>query len=42
MCLAAFIINKRSDELSIAGGFLGGSTQKVDAIEKLILIKSAL
>lgn len=39
-CLAAFITNKRSDELSITDGLLGDDTQQVDAIERLILIKS--
>jgi len=42
MCLAAFIINKRSDEQSIADGLLGDATQQVDAIERLIMIKSAI
>jgi len=42
MCLAAFITNKRSDELSIADGLLGDDIQQVDAIERLILIKATL
>jgi len=42
MCLAAFITNKRSDEQSIADGLLGDATQQVDAIERLIMIKSAI
>jgi len=42
MCLAAFITNKRSDELSITDGLLGDDTQQVDAIERLILIKATL
>ena len=41
-CLAAFITNKRSDELSIVDALLGDDTQQVDAIERLILIKSNL
>jgi hypothetical protein len=41
-CLAAFITNKRSDEQSITDGLLGDATQQVDAIERLILIKSAI
>jgi len=42
MCLAAFITNKRSDELSIADGFLGDDIQQVDVIKKLIIIKATL
>ena len=42
MCLAALITNRRSDERSITDNLLGDASQKVDAIERLILIKATL
>ena len=42
MCIADFITNRRSDELSIANGLLGDASQQVGVIERLILIKATL
>ena len=41
-CLAALITSKRSDELSITDSLLGDLSQKVDAIERLILTKASV